>query len=89
VKATLEPRMNFYPTPTRGPCPRPMFEVDRREIWYLSLVAFRPDGSTATIKAIYEPLLGWDLVRRRRRRFWRRREWFPHPSASGCGACGW
>ena len=26
---------------------------------YLNLMAFRPDGSNATIKAIYEPLVPW------------------------------
>ncbi|MEP6495030.1 MAG: heme lyase CcmF/NrfE family subunit [bacterium] len=58
VRATLEPRMNFYPT-SQEPVPTPDVHSGVFGDLYLSLVAFRPDGSTATIKAIYEPLLPW------------------------------
>ena len=58
VRATLEPRMNFYPM-SQEPVPTPDVRSGVFGDLYLSLVAFRPDGSTATVKAIYEPLLGW------------------------------
>ncbi|MEO7085665.1 MAG: heme lyase CcmF/NrfE family subunit [Gemmatimonadaceae bacterium] len=58
VAGTLEPRMNFYPTQAE-PVPTPDVESGPFGDLYLNLVAFRPDGSNATIKAIYEPLLGW------------------------------
>jgi len=58
VRATLEPRMNFYPT-SQEPVPTPDVRSGVFGDLYLSLVAFRPDGSTATVKAIYEPLLYW------------------------------
>ncbi|HET9729529.1 MAG TPA: cytochrome c-type biogenesis CcmF C-terminal domain-containing protein, partial [Acidimicrobiia bacterium] len=58
VSRTLEPRMNFYPT-QQEPVPTPDVRSGVFGDLYLNLVAFRPDGSTATIKAIYEPLLPW------------------------------
>jgi cytochrome c-type biogenesis protein CcmF len=50
--------MNFYPT-SQEPVPTPDVQSGVFGDLYLSLVSFRPDGSTATIKAIYEPLLPW------------------------------
>jgi cytochrome c-type biogenesis protein CcmF len=58
VTGTLEPRMNFYPT-QQEPVPTPDVQSGPGGDLYLNLVAFRDDGSNATIKAIYEPLLGW------------------------------
>jgi cytochrome c-type biogenesis protein CcmF len=58
VAATLEPRMNFYQM-SQEPVPTPDVRSGPFGDLYLNLVAFRPDGSNATIKAIYEPLLGW------------------------------
>lgn len=58
VRGTLEPRMNFYPT-SQEPVPTPDVRSGPFGDLYLNLVAFRPDGSSATIKAIYEPLLPW------------------------------
>jgi cytochrome c-type biogenesis protein CcmF len=58
VRGTLEPRMNFYPT-SQEPVPTPAVRSGVFGDLYLSLVAFRSDGGSATIKAIYEPLLGW------------------------------
>jgi cytochrome c-type biogenesis protein CcmF len=58
VRGTLEPRMNFYPT-SQEPVPTPDVRSGVFGDLYLNLMAFRPDGSTATIKAIYEPLVPW------------------------------
>jgi cytochrome c-type biogenesis protein CcmF len=58
IRATLQPRMNFYPT-SQEPVPTPDVQSGVFGDLYLSLVSFRSDGSTATIKAIYEPLLPW------------------------------
>lgn len=58
VVGVVEPRMNYYPTSAQ-PVPTP--EV--RSTWsgdiYLNLMAFQPDGSTATVKVIWEPLIPW------------------------------
>ncbi len=55
---TLLPRMNFY-TSSDQPVPTP----DVRSTWkgdlYANLQTFRDDGTTATIKLIAEPLVGW------------------------------
>jgi cytochrome c-type biogenesis protein CcmF len=58
VSGTLEPHMNFYPT-SQEPVPTPDVRSGMFGDLYLNLMAFRPDGSTATIKAIYEPLVPW------------------------------
>ena len=58
VRGTLEPRMNFYPT-QQEPVPTPDVRSGVFGDLYLNLVAFRQDGTTATVKAIYEPLLYW------------------------------
>ncbi|MGQ0538167.1 MAG: heme lyase CcmF/NrfE family subunit [Gemmatimonadaceae bacterium] len=55
---SLTPRMNFYPT-SQQPVPTPAV---RSRPWgdiYLNLMAFEPDGSSATIRAITEPLVPW------------------------------
>ncbi|MFP5354072.1 MAG: heme lyase CcmF/NrfE family subunit [Gemmatimonadota bacterium] len=54
----LDPAMNFYPT-SQQPIPTPSV---RSRPWgdiYLNLMAFKPDGSDATIKVIIEPLVPW------------------------------
>lgn len=58
VRGTMEPRMNFYPT-SQEPVPTPAVRSGIQGDLYLTLMAFRPDGSTATIRAIYEPLVPW------------------------------
>jgi len=50
--------MNFYPT-SQDPVPTPDVQSGPFGDLYLNLMAFRPDGSTATIKAIHEPLVPW------------------------------
>lgn len=54
----LDPAMNFYPT-SQQPIPTPSV---RSRAWgdiYLNLMAFKPDGSDATIKVIVEPMVPW------------------------------
>jgi cytochrome c-type biogenesis protein CcmF len=58
VRGTLEPRMNFYRT-QQEPVPTPDVRSGVLGDLYLNLMAFRPDGSTATIRAIYQPLVPW------------------------------
>ena len=58
VHGTMEPRMNFYPT-SQEPVPTPDVRSGFFGDLYLNLMAFRPDGATATIRAIYEPLVPW------------------------------
>ena len=55
---TMEPRMNFYPT-QQEPVPTPDVRSSVAGDLYLNLMAYRPDGSSATIKAIYQPLVPW------------------------------
>jgi cytochrome c-type biogenesis protein CcmF len=57
-RALLEPRMNFYPT-QQEPVPTPDVRSTLAGDTYLNLMAFKPDGSTATIKVISEPLVPW------------------------------
>jgi cytochrome c-type biogenesis protein CcmF len=54
----LEPRMNFYPT-SEQPVPTPDVRSRLSGDLYLNLQAFAQDGSTATIRAIVEPLVPW------------------------------
>jgi cytochrome c-type biogenesis protein CcmF len=54
----LEPRMNFYPTSDQ-PVPTPDVRSRLSGDLYLNLQAFAQDGSTATIRAIVEPLVPW------------------------------
>ncbi len=58
VVGTMEPRMNFYPM-SQQPVPTPEVRSGPTGDLYLNLMAVRPDGSTATVKAIYEPLVPW------------------------------
>ena len=58
VVGTMEPRMNFYPT-SQQPVPTPTVRSGIAGDLYLNLMAIRPDGSSATIKAIFEPLVPW------------------------------
>ena len=54
----IEPRMNFYPT-SQQPVPTPDVRSTLAGDLYLNLMAFAQDGTTATIKVIYEPLVPW------------------------------
>jgi cytochrome c-type biogenesis protein CcmF len=54
----LDPRMNFYPT-SQQPVPTPAV---RSRPWgdiYINLMAFKQDGSNATLRVIIEPLVPW------------------------------
>jgi cytochrome c-type biogenesis protein CcmF len=54
----LIPRLNYYPN-MNEPIATPSVYENPREDLYLVLVAYEPDGSTATIKAIVSPMVGW------------------------------
>jgi cytochrome c-type biogenesis protein CcmF len=58
VTGTLEPHMNFYPT-SQQPVPTPDVRSSVAGDLYANLQAFRPDGSNATVKLIYEPMVPW------------------------------
>jgi cytochrome c-type biogenesis protein CcmF len=58
VTGTMEPRMNFYPLNDQ-PVPTPAVKSGVLGDLYLNLMAVRPDGSSATVKAIFEPLVPW------------------------------
>ena len=58
VRGTMEPRMNFYPM-SQEPVPTPAVRSGVLGDLYVNLMAFRPDGGTATLRAIYEPLVPW------------------------------
>jgi cytochrome c-type biogenesis protein CcmF len=58
VVGVVEPRMNFYPL-SQQPVPTPEVRSGLGGDLYLNLMAVRPDGSNATIKMIYEPLVPW------------------------------
>ncbi|MEP6989353.1 MAG: heme lyase CcmF/NrfE family subunit [bacterium] len=58
VTGTMEPHMNFYPL-SQQPVPTPDVHSGPLGDLYLNLMAVKPDGSNATIKAIYEPLVPW------------------------------
>ena len=58
VVGTLDPRMNFYrsqdqPVPTPAVRSRPSGDV------YINLMAFTPDGQSATLRVILEPFVPW------------------------------
>lgn len=53
----MEPRLNYYPTQA-DPVPTPAVRSRMTDL-YVVLMAFQPDGSTATIQAIVEPLVVW------------------------------
>jgi cytochrome c-type biogenesis protein CcmF len=61
VLATLDPRLNFYPTQEQ-PVPTPSVRSRPVGDLYLNLMAFTPDGASATIRAIEEPLVPWIWV---------------------------
>jgi cytochrome c-type biogenesis protein CcmF len=54
----LTPRMNFYRTQD-SPVPTPAVRSRPWGDLYLNLMAFEQDGSSATIRAIREPLVPW------------------------------
>jgi cytochrome c-type biogenesis protein CcmF len=54
---TMEPRLNYYPT-QEDPVPTPAVRSRMTDL-YVVLMAFQPDGSSATIQAIVEPLVIW------------------------------
>ncbi|MHB1069717.1 MAG: cytochrome c-type biogenesis CcmF C-terminal domain-containing protein, partial [Gemmatimonadaceae bacterium] len=58
VRATIEPRMNYYPT-QEAPVPTPQVKSTLRGDIYLNLMAFKQDGSNVTVKVIWEPLVPW------------------------------
>jgi cytochrome c-type biogenesis protein CcmF len=58
VIGTVEPRMNYYPT-SQQPVPTPQVRSSLAGDLYLNLMAFREDGSNATVKVIWEPLVSW------------------------------
>jgi cytochrome c-type biogenesis protein CcmF len=58
VRATIEPRMNYYPT-SQQPVPTPDVRSTLRGDIYLNLMAFKQDGSNVTVKVIWEPLVPW------------------------------
>ncbi|MBM3906941.1 MAG: heme lyase CcmF/NrfE family subunit [Gemmatimonadetes bacterium] len=58
VRAQIEPRMNYYPT-QQEPVPTPDVRSTLRGDIYLSLMAFKADGSNVTVKVIWEPLVPW------------------------------
>lgn len=58
VTGTIEPKMNFYPT-SQQPVPTPQVRSSIAGDLYANLQAFKPDGSSATIRLIYEPLVPW------------------------------
>jgi len=58
VVGSLDPRMNFYrtqdqPVPTPAVRSRPSGDV------YINLMAYKPDGSAATLRVIVEPFVPW------------------------------
>jgi cytochrome c-type biogenesis protein CcmF len=58
VIGVVDPRMNFYrsqeqPVPTPAVRSRPQGDI------YMNLMAFTPDGKSATIKVILEPFVPW------------------------------
>jgi cytochrome c-type biogenesis protein CcmF len=58
ARGSMEPRMNFYPM-SQEPVPTPAVRSGLLGDLYINLMAFKPDGSTATLKLIYEPLVPW------------------------------
>jgi cytochrome c-type biogenesis protein CcmF len=58
VVGTIEPRMNFYPA-SEQPVPTPAVRSSVFGDVYANLQAFRPDGSSVTVKVIYQPLVPW------------------------------
>ena len=57
----LDPRMNMY-TARNEPVPTPSVRSRPNGDLYVNLTAFEKDGSSATITALVEPLVGWIWV---------------------------
>ena len=57
----MTPRLNFYPS-MNEPIATPAVNERMSEDLYLVLVAYEPDYSRATIKAIVSPMVGWIWV---------------------------
>ncbi|MGH7544817.1 MAG: cytochrome c-type biogenesis CcmF C-terminal domain-containing protein, partial [Gemmatimonadota bacterium] len=52
------PRLNYYPN-SQQPILTPSVRYALREDLYLTLMAYEPDGSSATVKAFLSPLVSW------------------------------
>jgi cytochrome c-type biogenesis protein CcmF len=59
VVGMLDPRMNFYTAQGGQPVPTPAVRSRLDGDIYLNLMAYEPDGSSATIRVILEPLVPW------------------------------
>jgi cytochrome c-type biogenesis protein CcmF len=59
--ASMDPRLNFYGGSDQ-PITTPSVRTRPHEDLYLTLIAFERDGSSATIAAVIEPLVGWIWV---------------------------
>ncbi|HUF12215.1 MAG TPA: heme lyase CcmF/NrfE family subunit [Longimicrobiales bacterium] len=57
----LDPRLNFYGGSDQ-PITTPAVRSRPHEDLYLTLIAFERDGSSATVAAVVEPLVGWIWV---------------------------
>lgn len=58
VIGMLDPRMNFYRTQD-SPVPTPAVRSRLKGDVYINLMAFTPDGKSATLLVIIEPLVPW------------------------------
>jgi cytochrome c-type biogenesis protein CcmF len=58
VAGTVEPRMNFYRVSDQ-PVPTPDVRSSLKGDLYVNLMAFEPNGASATVKVIIEPLVPW------------------------------
>ncbi len=58
VVAAMAPRQNFY-AQSDQPYPSPDVRSRPTRDIYLNLMAFAQDGSTATVRAMVEPMVGW------------------------------
>ena len=54
----MDPRLNFYRTQDQ-PVPTPSVRSRPAGDLYINLMAFKPDGSDATLRVIVEPLVPW------------------------------
>ncbi len=58
IIGTLDPRMNFYRS-QQQPVPTPAVRSRLVGDVYINLMAFTPDGQSATLKVIVEPFVPW------------------------------
>ncbi len=58
VVGMLDPRMNFYKTQNQ-PVPTPAVRSRPTGDVYINLMAFTPDGKSATLRVIIEPFVPW------------------------------